>query len=133
LLSHLGLAQSLISNYTLAPFCLHLNIPYQHQALRSSIDITQGNTQQALFLYSQMAPILPKKRKSPEPNFNDHTQRDGHDVPLDSPPRKKPRITQSQKQALIDNLQLESMQFTYSYPHRYPYGLTTITSNRTGA
>lgn len=51
-----------------------------------------------------------KKRKSTEPeshnaqgDYNDESQ-----TPLGSPP-KKLRITQSQKQALIDNLQLESM------------------------
>lgn len=37
-------------------------------------------------------------------------ERDGHQVttPIGSPARKKMKITQSQKQALIDNLQLES-------------------------
>lgn len=52
-----------------------------------------------------MASPLSRKRKSPE------TDHDAHNVswtPAGSPPRKKLRITQSQKQALIDNLQLES-------------------------
>ncbi|KAK2759003.1 hypothetical protein FQN54_003101 [Arachnomyces sp. PD_36] len=50
-----------------------------------------------------------KKRKTPEPEdiggqiyYDEESQ-----TPLGSPPKKRMRITQSQKQALIDNLQLE--------------------------
>lgn len=51
------------------------------------------------------------KRRSPGPdNNNEYGHEDnGSQTPLGSPPRKKTRITHSQKQALIDNLQLESM------------------------
>ncbi|PYH93941.1 hypothetical protein BO71DRAFT_399281 [Aspergillus ellipticus CBS 707.79] len=46
---------------------------------------------------------LSAKRKSPE----DASHNDEARTPTNSPPRKKLRITRSQKQALMDNLQLE--------------------------
>ena len=59
-----------------------------------------------------MAPNA-RKRKSPEPDAYDGPayQGDEAQTPLGSPPKKRLRITQNQKQALIDNLQLESMLF----------------------
>jgi len=51
-----------------------------------------------------MAPTQTRKRKSDE--MEDAPQAV---TPTGSPARKKMRITESQKQALIDNLQLESM------------------------
>lgn len=54
-----------------------------------------------------MTSLLPGKRKSPEPERGSHND-DPAATPTGSPARKKLRITQSQKQALIDNLQLES-------------------------
>lgn len=63
-----------------------------------------------------MTALLSRKRKSPEPD------RDGPNegrltTPTDSPARKKLKITQSQKQALLDNLQLES-RFHVAHPWR---------------
>lgn len=46
------------------------------------------------------------KRKSSE--MEDAYPNDGMQTPTDSPSRKKMRLTRKQKQALIDNLQLES-------------------------
>ncbi|KAL1984408.1 hypothetical protein VTN96DRAFT_9187 [Rasamsonia emersonii] len=53
-----------------------------------------------------MASLLPGKRKSPEPERGSHND-DPAATPTGSPARKKLKITRSQKQALIDNLQLE--------------------------
>ncbi|OAX85526.1 hypothetical protein ACJ72_00064 [Emergomyces africanus] len=55
---------------------------------------------------------ISRKRKSPEPSDPHAPEHTGHATgavrtPDGSPPRKKMRITLSQKQALIDNLQLE--------------------------
>lgn len=55
-----------------------------------------------------MSASASKKRKSPEPEDNAWNQ-DQVTTPSNSPPRKKLKITQRQKQTLIDNLQLESM------------------------
>lgn len=54
-----------------------------------------------------MASPLSRKRKSPEPDHDEHNEY-ASTTPAGSPPRKKLRITRRQKQALIDNLQLES-------------------------
>lgn len=48
---------------------------------------------------------LSKKRASPEPDATDEAPH----TPFRSPAKKKLKITQKQKQALIQNLQLESM------------------------
>ena len=55
-----------------------------------------------------MTAIQSRKRKSDELDevYNEHQVT----TPTPSPPQKKIKITQSQKQALIDNLQLESTQ-----------------------
>ncbi|KAL2216454.1 Borealin N terminal-domain-containing protein [Thermoascus aurantiacus ATCC 26904] len=53
-----------------------------------------------------MASPLSRKRKSPEPDHDVHNEY-ASTTPAGSPPRKKLRITRRQKQALIDNLQLE--------------------------
>ncbi|KAM5443067.1 hypothetical protein MferCBS31731_001941 [Microsporum ferrugineum] len=50
-----------------------------------------------------MSTAVSRKRKSPEPS----NQSDEVHTPTRSPSKKKLRITQKQKQALIDNLQLE--------------------------
>jgi hypothetical protein len=56
-----------------------------------------------------------KKRKSPEPNpYADYGEESR--TPLGSPPKKRMKITQSQKQALIDNLQLEGMFSDHKVP-----------------
>lgn len=55
---------------------------------------------------------LATKRKSPE---DDAFRTDEAKTPTGSPPKKKMKITRSQKQALMDNLQLESM-FWLSLP-----------------
>lgn len=54
-----------------------------------------------------MTSLLSRKRKSPEPD-RDGSHEDQITTPTGSPARKKLKISQSQKQALIDNLQLES-------------------------
>ncbi|KAF7156699.1 hypothetical protein CNMCM5623_000372 [Aspergillus felis] len=48
----------------------------------------------------------PTKRKSPDADHDAYPSDDAR-TPTDAPPHKKLRITRSQKQALIDNLQLE--------------------------
>ncbi|KAL1964836.1 hypothetical protein VTN77DRAFT_6338 [Rasamsonia byssochlamydoides] len=53
-----------------------------------------------------MTSLLLGKRKTPEPERDSHNE-DPSATPTGSPARKKLKITQSQKQALIDNLQLE--------------------------
>jgi hypothetical protein len=53
----------------------------------------------------------PTKRKSPDADHDAHPSDDAG-TPTDAPPHKKLRITRNQKQALIDNLQLESMIFS---------------------
>ncbi|KAK2748435.1 hypothetical protein FQN55_004373 [Onygenales sp. PD_40] len=52
---------------------------------------------------------ISRKRKSPEPNGDNVGELDDNAArtPCGSPSKKRPKITQSQKQALIDNLQLE--------------------------
>lgn len=57
-----------------------------------------------------MSPIT-GKRKSADDDAYDVT------TPTGSPPTKKLRITRNQKQALIDNLQLESMFHSYFSRH----------------
>jgi hypothetical protein len=52
-----------------------------------------------------MMPSTPQKRSSPGP---DATEPDEPQTPFGQPPTKKIKITQRQKQALMDNLQLES-------------------------
>ena len=77
---------------------------YVHgRATGEDIDkLTQAN-RWAFCLTVTMPPD--KKRTSPEPNA---PEEEGPQTP-GSPPQKKLRITQKQKQALIDNLQLERM------------------------
>lgn len=58
-----------------------------------------------------MATTPSKKRKSMETE-RDATSNDQITTPTNNPARKKLRLTQRQKQALIDNLQLESMSET---------------------
>jgi hypothetical protein len=57
-------------------------------------------------LYSEMAQTQARKRKSDVLNEQEHDLQTS--TPTSSPSRKRTKITQSQKQALIDNLQLES-------------------------
>jgi hypothetical protein len=57
-------------------------------------------------LFAAMTSLL-GKRKTPEPGRASHNE-DLTVTPTGSPARKKLKITQSQKQAIIDNLQLES-------------------------
>jgi hypothetical protein len=57
-------------------------------------------------LYSEMAQTQSRKRKSDVLDDQDHDLQTS--TPTGSPARKRTKITQSQKQALIDNLQLES-------------------------
>lgn len=60
-----------------------------------------------------MTSTAPRKRKSPEPDRVDgHIEGELPITPTEGPARKKLKISQSQKQALIDNLQLESMHYT---------------------
>lgn len=60
------------------------------------------------FSPSTILNMLPRnKRKIPESDAFDDEAR----TPMGSPPRKRLRVTQQQKQALIDNLQLESTHF----------------------
>jgi hypothetical protein len=54
-----------------------------------------------------MSAAMSRKRKSPEPE-RDALNEDHITTPSNSPARKKLKITQNQKQTLIDNLQLES-------------------------
>ncbi|OKL58349.1 hypothetical protein UA08_06008 [Talaromyces atroroseus] len=53
-----------------------------------------------------MSAAISRKRKSPEPE-RDSVNEDHITTPSNSPARKKLKITQHQKQTLIDNLQLE--------------------------
>ncbi|KAH8692005.1 Borealin N terminal-domain-containing protein [Talaromyces proteolyticus] len=53
-----------------------------------------------------MPVALSRKRKSPEPDRDTYNE-ENVTTPTGSPARKKLRITQTQKQTLIDNLQLE--------------------------
>jgi hypothetical protein len=53
-----------------------------------------------------MAEMQSRKRKSTVLDEQDHDQQSS--TPTGHPARKKTKITQAQKQALIDNLQLES-------------------------
>ncbi|PGH13073.1 hypothetical protein AJ79_03910 [Helicocarpus griseus UAMH5409] len=55
-----------------------------------------------------MSPVT-RKRKSPEPSGSNAPEHDHYaaQTPDGSPSSKRPKITQRQKQALIDNLQLE--------------------------
>ena len=55
-----------------------------------------------------MSASASRKRKTPEPE-RDAFNQDQVTTPSNSPARKKLKITQHQKQTLIDNLQLESM------------------------
>jgi hypothetical protein len=68
-----------------------------------------------------MAPLQSKKRKSADSHALDvettagpSQATEGSKTPTGSPARKKMKITQDQKQALIDNLQLESKQYPNS-------------------
>lgn len=54
-----------------------------------------------------MSASASRKRKTPEPE-RDAFDQDQVKTPSNSPARKKLKFTQHQKQALIDNLQLES-------------------------
>lgn len=54
-----------------------------------------------------MSASVSRKRKTPEPE-RDAFNKDEVTTPSNSPARKKLKITQHQKQTLIDNLQLES-------------------------
>ena len=54
-----------------------------------------------------MAPIRPKKRKSDPTITNPQPTNSPSRTPIRSPSKRAPTITLSQKQALIDNLQLE--------------------------
>lgn len=58
-----------------------------------------------------MTTAASRKRKSPEPERVDDAHNDAEipTTPTEGPARKKLKLTQTQKQALIDNLQLESM------------------------
>ncbi|PKX99334.1 uncharacterized protein P174DRAFT_427542 [Aspergillus novofumigatus IBT 16806] len=67
----------------------------------------------------------PTKRKSPDADRDAYPSDDAR-TPTDAPPHKKLRITRSQKQALIDNLQLESMVFsTFWMRHVLTQGTVT--------
>lgn len=57
--------------------------------------------------YIAMPPA--RKRTSSEPEAEPNARDENDPQTPGSPPQKKLRITQNQKQALIDNLQLESM------------------------
>jgi Nbl1 / Borealin N terminal len=79
-----------------------------------------------------MASPRSNKRKSPEPDRDSQTA-DLARTPTASPVRKKSKITQSQKQALIDNLQLESalipQPFDWSFSRALPI-LTHLVTER---
>lgn len=55
-----------------------------------------------------MAASSLKRKSDVDDAYQDHHDHDGVRTPTGSPSRKKMRITRKQKQALMDNLQLES-------------------------
>lgn len=58
-----------------------------------------------------MAASSLKRKSDVDDAYQDH---DGVRTPTGSPPRKKMRISRKQKQALMDNLQLESMSLLFT-------------------
>lgn len=86
--------------------------PFNSKPTQSSLTIFLVTPQTLKHESETMPPANPRKRKSSE--------MEEEPVPAATPtgsPRKKMRITQSQKQALMDNLQLESERKTASGLH----------------
>src|ERR1700753_2726815 len=91
---------------------IRVSVPLTPQAPTNSIQYRpeHAHTHSAHSIYptssGRMAPANTRKRKSDEME----PQETGAVTPTGSPARKRMRITQQQKQALIDNRQLGSQQ-----------------------
>jgi len=108
-------------------------LPRQHHPTRHHTRLIPLHVECILTYHTRIIPGYPiemasstLKRKSSE--MDDAYPNDGMQTPTSSPSRKKMRLTRKQKQALIDNLQLESMSISSSH-HSAPH--TNNCSHRT--